>query len=115
MSQAAINHRVASLTAEAHRNAYNAAFEELSLNWRWDATTYACWQLEGRDLLRTYLQTEQPHLLRAYDADFLVNAIEAVKARWFDLAQNDVERASRMMPVVNDPGHNHESCHGVAA
>ena len=32
------------------------------------------------DLVHAYLQTEQAHLLRAYNADFLVNAIEAVKA-----------------------------------
>ena len=27
--------------AEAHLAAYNTAFEELGLNWSWDAATYA--------------------------------------------------------------------------
>jgi hypothetical protein len=66
---------------DAQRQAYNAAFDELGLSWQWDPDTYARLPAEGRERLRTYLQTEQQHLLRAYDADFLVEAIEAVKAR----------------------------------
>jgi hypothetical protein len=66
---------------DAHRHAYNAAFDELGLNWHWDAATYAGVRSRGRDGLRTYLEREQAHLLRAYEADFLVNAIESVKAR----------------------------------
>ena len=60
---------------EAHRQSYNAAFDELGLNWYWDPVTYACLPATGRDGLRTYLQTEQAHLLRAYDLDFLTDAI----------------------------------------
>jgi hypothetical protein len=29
----------------------------------------------------SYLETERPHLLRAYDPEFLVAAVEAAKAR----------------------------------
>ncbi|MEO7549353.1 MAG: hypothetical protein ABIT82_13075, partial [Ramlibacter sp.] len=39
-------------------------------------------QAGGRDGVRTYLESEQPHLLRAYEADFLVEAIETAKARY---------------------------------
>jgi hypothetical protein len=67
------------LSAEEHRHAYNAAFEEVSLPWYWDSAT--CARFHGRDGLRAYLRAEHPHLLRAYDEDFLVNAIEAAKAR----------------------------------
>lgn len=67
--------------AEDHRHAYNAAFEELGLPWHWDCATYARLQAHGRDGVRVYLETEQPHLLRAYEADFLVNAVETAKAR----------------------------------
>jgi hypothetical protein len=67
--------------AEAHRQAYNAAFEELGLNWHWDRITFACLASPDRDGLRTYLQNEHPHLLRAYEADFLVDAIEKAKRR----------------------------------
>ncbi len=68
-------------TTDAHRHAYNAAFDELGLNWHWDAATYAWVRSRGRDGLRTYLEREHAHLLRAYEADFLVNAIESAKAR----------------------------------
>jgi len=67
--------------AEAHRAAYNAAFEELGLNWNWDADTYARLPGAGPQGVRAYLEREQAHLLRAYEADFLVNAIEAAKSR----------------------------------
>lgn len=66
---------------EMHRQAYNAAFEELGLSWHWDSLTYACLPAAGRDGLRSYIEREQPHLLRAYEIDFLVDAIEAAKSR----------------------------------
>ena len=69
--------------SEAHRHAYNAAFHELELNWHWDADTFAGLQRYGRAGVRAYLEAEQPHLLRAYTADFLVDAIEATKARCY--------------------------------
>ncbi|MEO7885694.1 MAG: hypothetical protein ABI893_08885 [Polaromonas sp.] len=67
--------------ADQARHAYNAAFEELGLTWHWDAATYARLQASTHGAVRTYLETEQSHLLRAYEADFLVEAIEAAKAR----------------------------------
>ncbi len=68
---------------ETERNAYNGAFYELGLRWHWDAQTYSalvqrCQQASDR--VRVYLESAQPHLLRAYDAEFLVAAIEARKA-----------------------------------
>jgi hypothetical protein len=69
-------------TIETHRHAYNAAFEELGLPWHWDGATFARLQAGGREGVRTYLQTEQAHLLRAYEAEFLVDAIETAKARY---------------------------------
>lgn len=67
--------------AEAERNAYNAAFYELGLRWYWDIDTYL--QLEkvaaGRERIAHYLKQHQAHLLRAYDTDFLIDAIEAKK------------------------------------
>jgi len=67
--------------AEAHRNAYNAAFEELGLGWYWDSDTWARVQGRGQEGVRSYLESEQAHLLRAYDAEFLVAAIEAARHR----------------------------------
>jgi hypothetical protein len=67
---------------EMERNAYNAAFYELGLRWYWDGDTYR--QLLSRsaspeERIRHYLETRHPHLLKAYDANFLVDAIEQKK------------------------------------
>jgi hypothetical protein len=67
--------------AEADRHACNVAFDALGLSWHWDAATYASVQARGRHGLRRYLEAHHPHLLRAYDVDFLAIAIEAAKAR----------------------------------
>ena len=79
---------VADPAAEARRHAYNAAFDELGLNWHWDSATYA--SLLGHDTgcVRRYLETEQPHLLRSYDADFLVRAVEDARRRCLAAAEH---------------------------
>ena len=72
---------------EVERNGYNLAFGELGLEWYWDAKSYAELQtipedgLKKGERVRSYLQTHQPHLLRAYDVEFLVNAIEIVRTQ----------------------------------
>lgn len=74
-----------STAADAHRNAYNAAFNELGLRFYWDSEQYSgalCEEGE-RDCLRRYLEQHQAHLLRAYDAAFLVDAIAAAKERCY--------------------------------
>ncbi|MBA3588943.1 hypothetical protein [Methylibium sp.] len=67
---------------EIERNAYNAAFHALGLRWYWDTDTYNELQSisDARERVRIYLRTRQTHLLAAYDADFLINAIETKKA-----------------------------------
>jgi cation transport regulator ChaB len=68
---------------DAERHAYNAAFYELGLRWHWDAQTYSRLMQHSpcsKARLRLYLESAQPHLLRAYDAEFLVAAIEQRKA-----------------------------------
>ncbi|HEY9068430.1 MAG TPA: hypothetical protein VIO33_25825 [Burkholderiaceae bacterium] len=69
---------------EIERNGYNVAFSELGLEWYWDAETYSCLHCipEEKGRVRAYLETHQPHLLRAYDADFLVTAIQNARARF---------------------------------
>jgi hypothetical protein len=83
MLNALLSQTASGQAAEAHRHAYNAAFEELGLTWYWDAATYARLQAHGRDGVRIYLETEQSHLLRAYEAEFLVGAIETTQARCY--------------------------------
>lgn len=34
---------------------------------------------DGSEAVRAWLARERPHLLRAYDADFLVNAVERTR------------------------------------
>lgn len=61
--------------AQQNTPAYTAD-DELDLSREWDAATCGA----GRDDLRAYLEKERPHLLKAYDADFLVNAVERTRA-----------------------------------
>ena len=84
---------------ESHRQADNAAFEELGLSWHWDPITDACLPSRGRDGLRAYLQKEQAHLLRAYEADFLINAIETAKTRCHEVMLGS-RRLERVHPAA---------------
>ena len=72
--------------AEVHRGAYNAAFYELGLKWHWDEEMYQSVlpQAEEKLHIRKYLETHQGHLLKAYDAEFLTDAIHAAKERKYD-------------------------------
>jgi hypothetical protein len=72
----------ASPAAEAHRQAYNAAFEELGLAWHWDPLTYARLPAPGPNAVRLFLQEEHAHLLRAYDTEFIVAAVETTMRRF---------------------------------
>lgn len=67
---------------DAERNAFNAAFYELGFRWHWDGETYAELQRHAsnhEDRIRHYLETRHPHLLKAYDADFLIGVIQEKK------------------------------------
>src|SRR5438477_8258145 len=84
---------------EMERNAYNAAFYELGFRWHWDRNTYEALLSRGHsaeDRISHYLETQQPHLLRAYDAEFLVEMIQAKKAEF---------RQRRADSGVMAPGH----------
>ena len=67
----------------AELEAYNRAFLELELSWRWDAPTF-------RDLLRiaadrdcvgAYIERNQAHLLRVYEKSFLRDLVLSAKDR----------------------------------
>ena len=88
MSKAAVSDAVTEAPSEermtAELEAYNRAFLELELSWRWDARTF-------RDLLRiaadqdfvgTYVEQEQPHLLRVYEKSFLRDLVLSAKNRY---------------------------------
>ena len=71
---------------ELDRHAYNIAFRELDLCWQWDEKTYQELQAIAAetDRLRSYLQAQHEYLLKAYDADFLVDAIRVTKRRCYE-------------------------------
>ena len=69
--------------AEVERSAFNAAFYELGLRWHWDSETYEALASNPceRSRVRRYLETAQAHLLRAYEPEFLTDAILTTKDR----------------------------------
>ncbi|MDR5754774.1 MULTISPECIES: hypothetical protein [unclassified Caballeronia] len=81
---------------QAQLCAYNNAFEELDLMFRWDADTYRSLAAVESDYGRIakYIESHCPHLLTAYSADFLCQAIVERK--------NAVLEACRANTVKND-------------
>ena len=81
---------------DLERNAYNAAFYELGFRWHWDSATYddlARRSANEADRIRHYLSAQQPHLLKAYDAGFLVELIQQKQAQ--HRSRNSGTQASR--------------------
>src|SRR5258706_12069501 len=82
MGEAHINgHQADERAIEAQLCAYNTAFAELGLRFRWDARTLASLAtIEGEQArIITYIQANHAHLLNAYSAEFLSEAILARK------------------------------------
>jgi hypothetical protein len=80
---------------QAHLCAYNSAFEELDLMFRWDANTLASLAGAPDDHARVaaYIESHCPHLLTAYSAEFLCQAIVEKKNAWYDACRaNTVAR-----------------------
>jgi hypothetical protein len=78
------------LTAELE--AYNRAFSDLELPWRWDARTL-------RELLKVaspeecvsvYVERSQAHLLRVYEKGFLRDLVLSAKERYRQEAKHAV-------------------------
>ncbi|WP_233828863.1 hypothetical protein [Paraburkholderia sp. ZP32-5] len=69
---------------EAQLCAYNAAFEELGLRFRWDERTLMSLSAihDEQEQIAAYIEMHHPHLLKAYSAEFLSLAIlDKKKAR----------------------------------
>ena len=88
MSNAAVSERVAEHVTDeglaAELEAYNRAFLELELSWRWDAPTFSnlLRNAADRDFVGTYVEREQPHLLRVYEKSFLRDLVLSAKDRY---------------------------------
>jgi hypothetical protein len=61
----------------AELEAYNRAFSELELPWRWDADTFRqLLSVAGeQDCVGAYVERSQPHLLRVYEKAFLADMV----------------------------------------
>ena len=69
---------------DAELAAYNYAFCELELPWRWDASTLR--QLQSiaadSDLVGAYIERNQAHLLRSYEKSFLRDLVHTTCERY---------------------------------
>ena len=74
----------------AELEAYNRAFCELELPWRWDAQTFR--QLVSvaadQDFVGAYVERNQAHLLRVYEKAFLRNLVLSAKDRCWRESQS---------------------------
>jgi hypothetical protein len=67
----------------AELEAYNRAFTELELPWRWDAGTFRelLKVASPDDCVSVYIERNQAHLLRVYDKGFLRDLVLSAKER----------------------------------
>jgi hypothetical protein len=70
---------------DPHLSAYNAAFSDLGLRFRWDHGTLDVLREFNSEAARitTYIERFHAHLHRAYDADFLAQLILQKKAKYY--------------------------------
>lgn len=67
----------------AELEAYNRAFLELELSWRWDAPTFRhlLKTVADQDFVGAYVERNQAHLLRVYEKSFLRDLVLSAKDR----------------------------------
>jgi hypothetical protein len=87
MSHAASDPVVAHASDEclaAELEAYNRAFSDLELPWRWDVTTFRdlLQAAADHDCVGAYVERRQAHLLRVYDKSFLRDLVLSARDRY---------------------------------
>ncbi|HEV7821743.1 MAG TPA: hypothetical protein VGO84_11235 [Burkholderiales bacterium] len=85
----------------AHLSAYNAAFCELGLRFRWDSNTLSSLASTGggeQARILAYIETHHAHLLRAYEAAFLCGLIFEKKTAYYVKACEN--RAAQAAPIA---------------
>lgn len=70
---------------DGHRPAFNAAFRDAGLPWRWDVETYGelLSVTGGKERLRHFAGRRDPEFLRRPDADLAIRALHADKTRHY--------------------------------
>ncbi|MDP2823984.1 MAG: HAD family hydrolase [Sulfuritalea sp.] len=70
---------------DGHRIAFNAAFAEAGLDWRWDAALYGelLAVTGGKERMRFYCELHDPDFLGLADADERIKALHAAKTRHY--------------------------------
>ena len=87
MAETAVSERISEHLSEegvaAELEAYNRAFLELELSWRWDGPTFRDLLriASDRDFVGAYIEHKQPHLLRVYEKSFLRELVQSAKDR----------------------------------
>lgn len=95
---------------EAQLCAYNAAFEELGLRFRWDERTLTSLATihDEHEQIAAYIDSHHPHLLKAYSAEFLSLAIlDKKKSRYPSRFQGRVDSAPNPPQAMPLPRVNH--------
>jgi hypothetical protein len=91
---------------QAQLCAYNAAFDELGLRFRWDERTLTSLaMIDGeQEQIAAYIEAHHAHLLKAYSAEFLSRAIlEKKNARYPARLQTRIESATHPGHVMRQP------------
>jgi hypothetical protein len=85
MAQTKSTQRAADDPLAAELDAYNRAFSDLELPWRWDAETFrqllAMAGATQEDCVGAYIERHQPHLLRVYEKAFLRDLVHEARKR----------------------------------
>jgi hypothetical protein len=85
MAQTKSTHRAADDPLAAELDAYNRAFSDLELPWRWDAETFrqllAMAGATQEDCVGAYIERHQAHLLRVYEKAFLRDLVQEARKR----------------------------------
>jgi hypothetical protein len=70
---------------DAHLSAYNAAFSDLGLRFRWDRETLDALSEFNSESARitAYIEQHHAHLHKAYDAEFLAQLILRKKTQYY--------------------------------
>ncbi|ADG20878.1 hypothetical protein [Paraburkholderia atlantica] len=97
---------------EAQLCAYNGAFEELGLRFRWDQRTLTSLAAihDEQEQIAAYIEAHHAHLLKAYSVEFLSRAIlDKKKARYPSRLQSRVDSALNPIHAMPQPLTNRRS------